>query len=250
MKKIVLSILFIAFVTACAWSQKTYFAAFKAGLSIRDEASVNGKVIDKIPYAQKVETVKDNEVPVSIVADGYTGYWWKIKYKNKTGYVISSYLLPVAPPKVGTKTLKQYFAQIAKPVAAPLQVKKHVPTNIEDNGYSMTKQLFNNGMEYTESVFYESNEALYILPEFSTEQAFLLLRLMAVYPDLITEKTSLPVASSGNNNPEDETIVERYNWDAPAPVKKLSITKQNGAIFSIEIYTKGNQAFIFYAAGV
>src|SRR6478609_5441606 len=85
-----------------------YFAAAKAGLSMREQPNTNAKVLEKIPYGAKILTLTDTIKPVAILTEGFNGWWWKVQYNNKIGYVVSSYVLPVAPPKAGTKTLQDY----------------------------------------------------------------------------------------------------------------------------------------------
>src|SRR5262249_53931775 len=77
----------------------TQYVAAKTGLSIREKPEVNGKVLDKIPYGTKVEVSMDYDQEKTISVEGMKGYWRKVKYNNKTGYIIDSYLFPYAPPK-------------------------------------------------------------------------------------------------------------------------------------------------------
>ncbi|MBK7790790.1 MAG: SH3 domain-containing protein [Saprospiraceae bacterium] len=98
---LVFSILFLNLVNA-----ETFYCWSLSGLNMREQATVNGKIIDKIPYGQKVEIPsmdqdfnsyhEDSFLP-GINEDGssdvkITGYWFKVDYNGKSGYVFSGYL--------------------------------------------------------------------------------------------------------------------------------------------------------------
>src|SRR4026208_1261257 len=108
MKNSILVILVFISATLSAQNRGGY-VALKTGLNIRDKASTTGKVIDKIPYGTKVIFLETPEEPEMIRTEGMTGYWRKVTYNNKTGYIIDSYLFPVAPPKATVKKMKDYL---------------------------------------------------------------------------------------------------------------------------------------------
>ena len=67
---------------------KSYAANAKTteSVNMRKNATISSKVKAKIPKGKKVKILKKNAAK----ADGYT--WYKVKYNNKTGYVVSKYL--------------------------------------------------------------------------------------------------------------------------------------------------------------
>ena len=89
-KKHILKLLFIAICIASLslLGGKSYAATAKttASINMRKKASISSKVKAKIPKGKKVKILKKNAAK----ADGYT--WYKVKYNNKTGYVVSKYL--------------------------------------------------------------------------------------------------------------------------------------------------------------
>ena len=87
--------------------------AAKTGLNIREKPETTAKVLDKIPYAAKISLQEASEESKRINTEGFIGYWRKVTYNNKTGYIIDAYLLPYPPPKGGTKTMKEYLSQIS-----------------------------------------------------------------------------------------------------------------------------------------
>ena len=82
-----------------------FYVAAKSGLSIREKPGANEKVIDKIPYGTKITLPQDDGEWISVRTEGMFGFWRKVKYNNKTGYIVGSYLFPVPPPKSTETTM-------------------------------------------------------------------------------------------------------------------------------------------------
>ena len=82
MRTIFLSLLLAVFFSVAA--QEPLYVAAKSGLSIREKPEIGAKVLDKIPYGTKITLLNDEEEKKSIVTEGMTGYWSKVKYKNST----------------------------------------------------------------------------------------------------------------------------------------------------------------------
>ncbi len=108
MKKIIVTLV-ISFFYSFSFAQFTYYAAAKAGLSMREQPNTSAKVLEKIAYGEKLVTITDENQPVAIATEGFNAFWWKVKYNNKTGYIVNSYVLPMPPPKAGTKTVSDFF---------------------------------------------------------------------------------------------------------------------------------------------
>src|SRR4051812_30669271 len=101
-------LLVTCFIYTIVIAQPNYYAAAKNGLSIREQPNVSAKVLDKIPYGQKLQLLKDTAELKSISVEGFTGYWWQVKFNDKTGYIVSSYVLQTPPPGSGIKKLEEY----------------------------------------------------------------------------------------------------------------------------------------------
>jgi uncharacterized protein YgiM (DUF1202 family) len=252
MKKIIITLV-ISFFCSSSFSQHIYYAAAKAGLSLREKPNTNSTVLEKIPYGASLTTFADTLAPVAISTEGFSGHWWKATYNNKTGYIVSSYVLPLAPPKAGIKTLPDYFAQVSTKAGSPLVIKNSDATLNEAGESTLTKQLYKNGMEWHTTQSYENGSAVYLVPDFTVEQCFLLLRLIGQYSDIIAEKDVFPTKNSTVKNAVgDKSIeVEREKYDGrPGPVKKIKITSAQGAVTEFEIYTLDTQAVIYWTSGV
>jgi hypothetical protein len=252
MKKIIIVFAALFFYTF-SFAQYTYYAAAKSGLSIREQPSTSAKVLDKIPYGEKLMTVAGDVNQPAISTEGFNGFWWKVNYNGKTGYIVSSYVLPLPAPKAGTKTLQEYFAQVSAANGGPLIIKKSDPALNETGESTLTKQLYKNGMEWQEMRGYEFGSDVYMLPDFTIEQCFLLLRLVGQYPDLIADKDPFPSKNSVIKNPTGEKAIEVMKdkeSGSGGPGKKIKITLAQGAYTEFEIFMLDTQAVIFYSSGV
>lgn len=252
MKKIVVFFVVI-FLYSNVFAQYTYYAAAKAGLSLREQPNTSAKVLEKIAYGEKLTTLADSNPVVPIATEGFNGYWWKATYNGKSGYVVSSYVLPMAPPKASTKTIADYFAQVSTKAGSPLVIKKSDAALNEMGEATLTKQLYKNGMEWHKAQGYEFGSDLYMLPDFTIEQCFLVVRLIGQYADLISDKDAFPSknATVKNDGGEKITEIEREKYDGkPGPVKKIKITSTQGALTEFEIFLLDTQAVIFWSSGV
>ena len=252
MKKVIFAFAALLFYTF-SFAQYTYYAAAKSGLSIREQPSTSAKVLEKIPYGEKLVTVAGDANQPAISTEGFNGFWWKVNYNNKTGYIVSSYVLPLPAPKAGTKTLKEYFAQVSSAVGSPLVIKNSDAALNEMGESSLTKQLYKNGMEWHRWEGYESASELHLIPDFTIEQCFLLVRLIGQYTEVITEKDGFPIKSSTIKNPTgNKTIeVQREVYDGKSgPINKIKFISEQGAITEVEIYMLQTQAVIFWSSGV
>ena len=114
-------------------------------------------------------------------------------------------------------------------------------------------------MEWHHAQGYEFGSNLYMLPDFTIEQCFLLVRLLGQYPDLIGEKDAFPTKNSTIKNEFGDKAIEvvREKYDGPkdpagkpGPVRKVKIVSAQGAITEFEIFTLDTQAVIFWSSGV
>lgn len=255
MRKILLLILIVignlASLTVVAQNNFQY-VVIKTGLSIREKPDVNAKVIEKIPYATKIDVLPGDPDMKMIITEGVTGFWRKAKYNNKTGYIIDSYLFPYPPPKASVKTLKDYFGQIATVFGGKLVVKSGTMNNIEEGGHQVTKQLYKNGAEWHEFQGYEYGSMTYFIPDLNMQQAFLLLRMIPEFAEVIGTKDEFPSASKTIKRGEIEYEIKvdsEMIGDSPW-IKKISIGFGDGAVYMFELYQIDNQIVVFYGSGV
>ena len=247
-----IAVLITCLICGATAAQTNYYAAAKNGLSIREQPDVNAKVLDKIPYGQKFELQKNAVEMKPISVEGFSGYWWLVKYNDKKGYIVSSYALQSSPPAAGVKKLEDYFAQISSVNGSAVVIKEPAPEGEEGN--QLKKQLYKNGMEWHETQGYEYGAALYIMPGYTVEQAFLLVRLLGQYPDIINSKDVFPGKNSKSKTDIAEKFVEVERQllenGGQGPVKKVKIIHTQGAISEFEIFMIDNQVLISYSSGV
>lgn len=247
MKKIFVFAAILLSLIVAAQDNIQYVAA-KAGLNIREKPDINAKVLDKIPYAAKISLPESGEESKKVITEGMTGYWKKITYNNKTGYIIDTYLFPFAPPKAGTKTIKEYLSQLADPFGSELINKG----GNEEVGYELRKQLYKNGGESHVFQGYEYGSVTYFIPDLTTQQGFLLLRMIPEFAEVIGEKDVFPTNSKTFKKGENEfnVKIEKEMINNVPWIKRMTIEFESGAVYSFEMYQIDNQLVIFYGSGV
>jgi len=235
-----------------------YYVAAKTGLSIREKKDAAAKVLDKIPYGTKITIIEEDGAWKEIVTEGMVGYWRKVKYNNKTGYIIDSYLFPWPPPKLTTvKEMKQYLGQVAGPFGQKLVTRSGTMNQISEDGWELSKQLYKNGAEYHVFMAYEYGSSQYFLPGFSLQQGFLLCRLLAEFKEVFGEKDEFPTASKKFNKGDIEYEIELRKlgddggvYDGPFTIEKMRIGFTDGASYEFEMYLQENQLVISFSSGV
>jgi Bacterial SH3 domain len=233
---------------------KTVYTAAKSGLSIREKPDAKSAVLGKIPYGTKIVTTHNlDEEQTEIKTEGLKGFWIKTTYNGKTGYVVSSYLLPVAPPKAGTKTMLDYFKQLTAPAGAAVTAKRGTGQNIHEDYYQIKKQLYKNGFEYHQALFYEANNDTYFLPDMTIEQGFLIVRLIAEFKSVFNETAEFPR--------EDKTIKQKADGESDYTIKvqrlaesewitRITVEFSDGAYYQFEMFEMGGQLVISFGGGV
>lgn len=253
MKNLLLALLLLA-ATSLFAQTGTYYVAIKSGLSLRDKPDVGGKVIDKIPYGTKIVTLAEDSDPRPINTEGLTGFWRKVKYNNKTGYIIDSYLFYWAPPKATVKDMKGYLAQSSLPFGTKLTVKSGNLYNIEDGGWELTKQLYKNGAEWHKYQGYEYGSDTWFLPNFDMQQGFLLLRLIPEFKDVFGDKDLYPTENRTFKKGENEYTITVEKEDVGGGfrhmIRRMRIEWADGALYFFEMYMIDNQLVVFFGSGV
>lgn len=260
MRKIILLACIILSFDCIAQTFGAYYVSAKSGLSIREKPDATSKVLEKIPYGTKITTVDDGGEWKEIITESMTGYWRKVTYKNKTGYIVDSYLSSWAPPKLATiKDMQQYLAQVSLPAGAKVVTRSGTMNNIEENGWELTKQLYKNGAEYHQFIAYEYSSDTYFLPGYSLQQGFILCRLIPEFKEVFGEKDEFPLTSKKfvKDGREYEIKVHRPMADgtdsgdtSPFSIEKIEISFEDGAYYQFEMYMLENQLVISFGGGV
>jgi hypothetical protein len=168
--------------------ENIFYVAARSGLNIREKPETTARVLDKIPYAGKISLQEASEQNKRVSTEGFIGYWRKVTYNNKSGYIIDTYLLPYPPPQAEVKTLKEYLSQISIVFGDSLVINNATQDNVEEGGSQLIKQLYKNGGEWHEFLGYEYNSLTYFIPGFTMQQAFILVRLIPEFAVYIGEK--------------------------------------------------------------
>jgi hypothetical protein len=252
MKRIILFLMLLSAFNAFAQQSGTLYVAAKTGLSMRERPDAEANVLEKIPYGTKISIIPVDEELKSIMTEGIEGYWQKVKYNNKTGYILDSYLFPWPPPKLATvKEMKNYFAQVAVPFGGKLVVKSGTMNNIEDGGWQVDKQLYKNGAEWHQFHGYEYGSNTYFLPNFSLQQGFLLLRMIPEFKEVFGEKEEFPTKTTTIKKGEVEYLIRVDKWLEDSPfIQRIHIEFSPDASYIFDMYMMDNQLVIFYGSGV
>jgi uncharacterized protein YgiM (DUF1202 family) len=232
-------------------AQDKWYVAAKNGLSIRENPDVKSAVIGKIPYGTAITIAYPDSIS-SISVEGLMGAWAKVTYAGKQGFIINSYLLPEAPPKASVKTMKAYLAQLSIPAGTTLVVKRGNMNNIEEGGTETKKQLYKNGAEYHSVSGYEWHNDTYFLPDFTTKQGFILLRLLPEFSSVFAEGDSFPLknATIKKKDIEYDIKVESEMIGEEKWIKRILIEFADGSINTFEMFQLGNQLVISFGGGV
>ena len=249
MKKIIISVACLLFAFFTMAQSFPLFVAAKAGLSLREKPSASAKALDKIPYGEKISVSYESD-SATIVTEGFHGAFLKTTWKGKTGYVVSSYLLPSPVPKATAKTIKDYLLQLTAPAGSPVIVKKGFGDDIST---TLKKQLYKNGAEFHDFQGYEYHTETYILPDFTLEQGFLLLRLLKQYPEAIGENEPVPTANSTKKLANGERRIEILQLDDASgqpTTQRINIHWESGVIYELEMSLLNSELVIYISESV
>lgn len=164
----------------------------ESGLKLRETPDFKSKVLTNIPFGKEVICkgykslydysnnsleVEDNiETPDGeLVSFKLKGNWVQIKFENIEGYVFDAYLSKFSPPT--NKDENGLFAYFKARSDTLIYLEKKNP----DLDHGNDKIVFSNGIHMTNE--YHPNGASFQMniPDFSIEEAFLMIRLWDKY---------------------------------------------------------------------
>lgn len=248
----ILAIFFIIATLQTSAQSNVFYAAAKSGLALRQKPDASSALLERIPYGTKLTYESNEEEWVEYRSEGFLGHWRKVKYNNKTGYIVSSYVLPVPPPKTAVKDMSGYIAQISVPFGAKLIVKSGAEHQ-EEGGWELHKQLYKNGAEWHKFMGYEYGSDTYFLPGFTMEQAFLLVRMLPQFREVFEENAAFPSENRTYKKGDREYSikVEKENYSGTYSwTERIKVEYEDGAIYTFEMYQIDNQIIINFGAGV
>jgi uncharacterized protein YgiM (DUF1202 family) len=250
-----LAIIFIltAFAASAQYvTVKDEYVAAKTGLSIREKPEAGAAVLEKIPYGTKIKTTYNYDELKTVVVEEMEGYWVKTTYKGKTGYVVSSYLLPVAAPGATVKTMKDYLAQLSAVAAPALTVKNGTTQEIGEGGYILKKQFYKNGAEHHDITWYEANEDVYFLPGLSLQQGFVLVRLIPEFKTVFAATDVFPTENKTRKlKPEGgDYKITVTKTEETKTISKITVEFSEGAYYTFYMFEMAGQLVISFGGGV
>jgi hypothetical protein len=243
MKQLLLFILVSLCVHASAQDSIFYVAA-KSGLTLRQSPSLNGKVLGKLNYADKIiiaEYVIDSS---AFFIDGFRSEWVKVRVKGMQGFIANAFLFAMPPPQNNTATIKNYLDQLSK-VAAVVNYGER-DENAEEAYNARTKTLYKNGAEVMDQSGYEWASTTYVLPKFSLANAFQLLRLIPEFKQLINSNSIFPTKTK---NSTDINIEVSFKKECNDCIDKISFHSEKDAYEDLDIFEVNGEIYIVYQTG-
>jgi hypothetical protein len=244
MKQLLL-IIFVSFWLQASAQDSVFYVTARSGLSIRQSPSVNGKIIGKLNYGDKV-IIKENVIDSSVLyIDGFPSGWAKVNAKGLQGYIVDVFLFSIPPPQINTTTIKSYLTQLSK-VAAVVNYGDQDKNPEEETYSARTKTLYKNGAEIIEHSGYEWLSTTYVLPKFSLESAFQLLRLIPEFKQLVNSSTAFPAKDKKTT---DLTIELTFNKGCTDCIDKISFHSEKDTFEDLDIFEINGEVYIVYQTG-
>ena len=85
------------------------FVHAPSGLKLRPAAN-SDDALATLPYGAKVTVLENLATTYPKEVDGFKGYWARVEFEGKRGFVFDGYLSFLPTPKAGCTSLKQYCA--------------------------------------------------------------------------------------------------------------------------------------------
>ncbi len=149
-----------------------------SGLKLR--STPDGEtVLATIPFGAKLKVLEQRKVlPQIKTVDGLNGYWAKISYEGKTGYIFDGYLSFLPTPKEGCTSLSKYCGDFFKPASTQLVQSLSTDEEVSDEN---TIQLYTFGSRkvvLTINSGYEWGGEYITIQNLSLEEGYLLSKIL------------------------------------------------------------------------
>lgn len=239
------TLLLICFITGITCkAQSDLYSAARAGLNLREAPEQSSKVLDKVPFGEKMKVVTDTLFGVAYT-EGMQCYWQKVHYMGKTGYVANAYALPIKPPAAAPDDLLIYLETVATKVGE----NQYEVRYMEELGVRVEKKLFKSGLSYRIIKGYEYFKETIWLPGFSMEQAFVLARLISPISGLLNQEDAFPGESKKSEEMDSKSIEVKYAYKNLYP-QYVRLEYCEGACYILTLDNEGGEISISISAGV
>lgn len=155
-------------------SPDTVLYVIGRALNLRDEPSLNGEIVGRLPYASQVMAAAAEGERAPVVSEGFHGHWLKVKAPAAEGYVSDAYLIPFPPPPQGIRGLWSYADAVFDRDGKPAINR----TGTRADGTVTTTQRYANGVtitdRHTSTSTLNAHETTLTIPGISPEHAFLI----------------------------------------------------------------------------
>lgn len=158
---------------------ETLFVAAKSGLNIRSEAKAGTKVVVLAPFGSGVQVVKDDKPAVAMTSEGFKGHWKLVQYDGKTGYAFDGFLIGHPVPANG-EDFKKYIYRVYGPKQGEKIHAAKKDITVDEKSSFKEEFFLKDGARHIETGYYAGSTDLYILPETTVQEAFLMAKLAGV----------------------------------------------------------------------
>lgn len=174
--------LLLACFTATAFAITDYKAGDElyvhapSGLKLRNTPD-GETVLTTIPYGTKLKALENRGTVAPKTVDGLKGFWAKVTYDGKTGYLFDGYLSMLPTPKPGCTSLLQYCKDNFTTTTEML-ITSFNDTDGDDMSESSTQLFKFNGktVTYAKNEGYEWTDESIVFTGFTNEDAYLVAR--------------------------------------------------------------------------
>lgn len=150
-----------------------------SGLKLRSTAD-GETVLATIPYGTKLKVLEARKTVLPKTVDGIAGYWAKVTYDGKTGYVFDGYLSYLPTPKESCETLEQYCLDSFTKDGEKMTIAFD-DSDTDGSGQTVIQLFKFKGRKaiYTETHGYEWGDEYLTISGISQEEAYLVAKYIA-----------------------------------------------------------------------
>lgn len=221
------------------------FVHAPSGLKLRNVAD-GETVLATVPFGAKLKVLEPRKITSPKTVDGLKGYWAKVSYEGKTGYIFDGYLSFLPTPAAGCASLYDYCKKYFKVVSDSLTQSISCDEEVTDEN---AIQLFSFGgrkVVFTANRGYEWGGESISIQGLSLEEGYLLAKTL--YKDdfdssLKYYKEHPEQATSSNGGVVD---IEKYSLFKPGelPNHCFFVEFQSECSDELEVVQRSNVVFI------
>lgn len=219
MKYLSLAILLFQSLSTTVFAQSRYYngdtlhVLALSGLRLRDQPGPNAGVVATLPYGATVVAQEEQNHSRSATVDKLGGYWTKVAWQGKTGYVFDGYLSVFPAPGARDTSLSEYCAHHFKKTGKLAEIK----TGEEESMNNLDIQYYRYRdfvIECRINGYYESfSETLVFDPAWRISQEELFLLTKAIFRKDFAKSREMMEAGTFEQEPDIMEPTRKFDKD-------------------------------------